>query len=485
MRKFGCGVVLVALSACGAEGPVSDDPNEVDVVVVSAMSDQEKALYALRVAGFAAEEVVPFQEGFLVQGDIYLRTSDLVARTDLAVQKGYWCGQNEYRNFSDADSCFFNPIQMNMSTGIAIVYEETDPNFALRNGFRLAAAHWSQAHDHLGHGSDLYIDGAIPHKQPMFFNIAIRTQDLGPNGPIAVAEWPFIGPWGVEPGRSITINMNPVHFGITLNSINMTKLALHELGHTFGFAHPEAAGGNNNIRRISGTSSGTDYPTVMHADYNDTADPALYYDDNRSLVATYTHTSDLPATPNASFCDASTGFSLRNGCDVGEGDCDGEGTSAECKGTLECGRNRGPSWELPGDYDVCEKPASCAPYTGDNNDYCNSIDCPCGPLEGDCDLDSHCGGRLICGHDRGLAAGKSATWDLCILPPIPGCPTFKKADIASYAEFCSAECPCNLGEGDCDGDAECRGDLVCVTAGVALGYGNEYRVWDFCVSPEF
>jgi hypothetical protein len=275
-----------------------------------------------------------------------------------------------------------------------------------------------------------------------------------------------------------------VHFGITLNTANITKVAIHELGHTLGFAHPESSS-LTNIRHISGTSSGANYPTVMHKDYNDTPDPALYYDDNRSLVAMYTHTSDLPATPNASFCKASTGFSLRNGCDVGEGDCDSEGTPAECKGTLECGRNRGPSWELPSDYDVCEKPASCAPYDGDDVNYCNDIACPCGPLEGDCDLDSHCGGRLICGHDRGLAAGKSATWDLCILPPVPGCPTFNGTNIASYAEFCSVDCPCNLGEGDCDSDAECRGDLRCATAGVALGYGDDYRAWDFCVSPEF
>jgi hypothetical protein len=84
-----------------------------------------------------------------------------------------------------------------------------------------------------------------------------------------------------------------------------------------------------------------------------------------------------------------------------------------------------------------------------------------------------------------LAVGKPSSWDICILPPIPGCPTFDKTNIASYAEFCSPSCPCNLGEGDCDSDDECRGDLVCRTAGVALGYGSAYSAWDFCVSDTF
>jgi hypothetical protein len=32
---------------------------------------------------------------------------------------------------------------------------------------------------------------------------------------------------------------------------------------------------------------------------------------------------------------------------------------------------------------------------------------------------------------------------------------------------------------------QCRGDLVCVTAGSALGYGGAQANWQFCVSPEF
>jgi len=481
-RWIGWAAALLLLNACGAEGGVAAGDDEVDVIRVSAMTDEEKALYALTAAGFSLDEVVPFEEGYLVDGDIYVRTSDLVARTNLAVEKGYWCGQNQYRLLNSNTSCFFNPIQANMSTGIALVYDEIDPSVVLHEAFLAASLHWSQAHDHRGRGTDVYIDGGVEHKQPSFFNITIRARDLGPDKPVGAAEWPFLGNWGVEPGRTITINTNQAYWGIVYNTAALTKVALHELGHTLGFAHPESYGGaGNNFEHISGTSSGTSYSTVMHEYGVNVADPALYYDDNRSLVAMYPGTSDLPATNGDDFCKASTGFGMRNGCDVGEGDCDSENTSAECKADLECRRNVGAKWELPSNYDVCEKPASCAAYEGDDDNYCNDIHCPCGPLEGDCDLDSQCGGRLICGHDRGLAAGKSAAWDLCILPPIDGCPTFASPGI----EFCSTSCPCTLGEGDCDSDDECRGDLVCVTAGSALGYTGAHATWQFCVSPEF
>jgi hypothetical protein len=92
---------------------------------------------------------------------------------------------------------------------------------------------------------------------------------------------------------------------------------------------------------------------------------------------------------------------------------------------------------------------------------------------------------LICGKDLGPAVGKPNNWDICTLPPIPGCPVFDKDEIATYGEFCSTSCPCNLGQGDCDSDAECRGELKCRTAGSALGYGGAQATWQFCVGPDF
>ncbi len=45
--------------------------------------------------------------------------------------------------------------------------------------------------------------------------------------------------------------------------------------------------------------------------------------------------------------------------------------------------------------------------------------------------------------------------------------------------FCSPSCPCNLGQGDCDTDADCLGDLVCGTDnGAASGCGATV---DVCV----
>jgi hypothetical protein len=502
---FSVCAVAVLVSACGGNGgevggdfaevEVAGGAQEVDVVRISAMSDEEKALHVLEVAGFARERIVPDEDGFLVDGDISFSTADLVARANDAMEKGYWCGRNQFAEFNSNTSCLFEPIQMNMSTGIALIYFDPDQNIddgewnpILRNAFLNAARFWSQAHDSAGHGSELYIDGRSVHKKPSFFNIEIRFEDLGSTGPIAKARWPVLGTFGVYPGSRITVNSNAAFLNITFNTTNLSKVAIHELGHTLGFAHPESFGGAGvNFQHIAGSSSGTGYGTVMHSDYNSTPMPALYPDDEFSLVSMYSNwANDLPATPNSGFCKESTGAQMRNGCDVGEGDCDGEGTDTECKDSLECINAAGEKWELPSHYDVCEKPSSCPTFQSSaSSDYCNNIACPCGPWEGDCDLDSQCGGRLICGTDLGPAVGKGSTWDICILPPIPGCPVFNKASISGYGEFCSTACPCNLGEGDCDSDDECRGDLKCVTAGSALGYGGAQASWEFCVSDDF
>jgi hypothetical protein len=475
--------------ACGTEPAINgnDDRQRVDVVRIAAMTDEEKALWVLERFGYDVELVVPIEDGYVVEGDIVFETEDLVARANALVKKGYWCGQALSELDSYVGNCQFEPIQMNMSTGIALTYVDgSDPisDAFLRMAFLAAARYWSQAHDKTGRGSELYIDGRVAHKKPSFYNIEIRVTNLGFE-PVARGRWPAYTIWGVRPGRMIEVNSAAGKPYATKNLTELTKAAIHELGHTLGFAH---AGEDTTIyEHIDGTESGTDYETIMQRYLADSPRPALSADDELSLVKMYSNwANDLPATPNDDFCKDTLGPQMRNGCDVGEGDCDSEGTDAECKDNLECAHDAGLRWELPSHYDVCEKPATCSPYSvAANPDYCNSIECPCGPLEGDCDVNSHCGGRLICGKDLGLAVGKPESWDICILPPIPGCPKFKKSEIGTYAEFCSESCPCNLGEGDCDNDDECRGELRCRTAGSALGYGGAQADWEFCVGPDF
>ena len=460
------------------------DERDVELLELSQATDEQKAMKVLESAGIGSDRITPFQDGYLVDGDIFVEQSDLVARANDMVEKGYWCGWNEFEQVNTNTSCFYDPIQMNYSTGIGLVYETSNLGLPLDWPFAKAAKYWSQAHNLSGVGSDVYIDGGATHKQGSYVNIEVSYEDLGSSGPIGYGTWPRWTTWGVAPGSKIVINQNAAYTFIWASTVKLTNVAMHELGHTLGFAHPEASS-LTNIEHISGTSSGTDYDTVMSASYSDDTVARLQYDDARSLVKKSSTISNMSATPDTAFCDPSTSFAMRNGCDVGEGDCDSINTSAECKFDLRCTADIGAKYELPANYDVCTKAASCTAYDeAADADYCNNIDCPCGVLEADCDAHTDCGGRLRCGWDRGAAIGRPSSWDVCILPEISGCPDF---DSASWDwSFCTAGCPCNLMEGDCDTDADCRGSLVCgQNVGDELGFGSAAASWDLCVSPEF
>jgi hypothetical protein len=81
-------------------------------------------------------------------------------------------------------------------------------------------------------------------------------------------------------------------------------------------------------------------------------------------------------------------------------------------------------------------------------DYCRDFG-PCGAGEGDCDSDSECADDLICDFVSGTDYCSSAPGE-CSLP-------------VGHADYCrTSGCgPCDEGEGDCDNDGECAGDLYC------------------------
>jgi hypothetical protein len=63
----------------------------------------------------------------------------------------------------------------------------------------------------------------------------------------------------ISPGQIITLNTAA---DVEAFPAAMKKyLAMHELGHTLGFVHPEGA---SSSQHIPGTSGGTSYTTVMH-----------------------------------------------------------------------------------------------------------------------------------------------------------------------------------------------------------------------------
>jgi hypothetical protein len=179
-----------------------------------------------------------------------------------------------------------------------------------------------------------------------------------------------------------------------------------------------------------------------------------------------------PRSPATTFCSAQCP------CDVGQGDCD---SSAECRPGLACVANAGPKYGLPSNYDVCEAPSACADFSAANPSkvFCTNPDCPCTYGEGDCDTDQQCGGELVCRTNAGYAVGLPDNYDICVYPTDTGCNVYDPASPSTT--FCSTACPCDLGEGDCDSDAECRPGLKCkANVGSHFGLPADY---DVCVKP--
>jgi len=134
-------------------------------------------------------------------------------------------------------------------------------------------------------------------------------------------------------------------------------------------------------------------------------------------------------------------------CDEGQGDCD---SNAECDDGLSCVKYQGASWGLPWYVDVCQ--SECHVGADGAYNYC-SEDCPCDEGQGDCDTDDECGEGLTCVDDVGSRYGYVWYTDVCA------------SDCHVWADgaynFCSEDCPCVEGEGDCDSDDECGDGLVC------------------------
>lgn len=153
-------------------------------------------------------------------------------------------------------------------------------------------------------------------------------------------------------------------------------------------------------------------------------------------------------------------------CGAGKGDCD---SNADCAEGLTCVADVGPSYGYGSGIDVCE--ATCS--TGANGDwgYCTA-GCPGDIGEGDCDSNADCLPGLVCKMDVGASYGFDPTMDMCERPCASGPP--------GGWSFCSASCPCGIGEGDCDSDSQCAPGLFC-RANVGADYGYSADM-DVCVS---
>ena len=131
-----------------------------------------------------------------------------------------------------------------------------------------------------------------------------------------------------------------------------------------------------------------------------------------------------------------------NLCEEDEGDCDNDD---QCKENHKCGTDncRRSMPGLHSQFDCC--------YNEDE-DFC-TIHNLCGDKEGDCDSDDMCQEGLLCGLNNCPASlGFDSDVDCCYL------------SIVGMDDFCTADNPCGVDEGDCDSNNECQTSLICDTA---------------------
>ena len=122
----------------------------------------------------------------------------------------------------------------------------------------------------------------------------------------------------------------------------------------------------------------------------------------------------------------------------------------DCEGSLVCGTANCGDFRRNGIRDssknCCRKPA-LYDWT-----FCSS-DSPCGLGEGDCDRREDCNAdeRLECGRNncRDFDSSVSPGKDCC------------RESVNFDWNYCSPLHQCGAGEGDCDSDDECSGDLLC------------------------
>ena len=89
-----------------------------------------------------------------------------------------------------------------------------------------------------------------------------------------------------------------------------------------------------------------------------------------------------------------------------------------------------------------------------HDSYCNNHNNTCGIGEGDCDLDLDCKENLVCGYDNCNGSTFDSTDDCCDVPT-------KILDCDGGDSCCTFQNLCDIGEGDCDSDFDCMGELVC------------------------
>jgi len=142
-------------------------------------------------------------------------------------------------------------------------------------------------------------------------------------------------------------------------------------------------------------------------------------------------------------------------CGVGQGDCDHD---SDCAVNLICGVDNCHKFE--GKESVNETMDCCMQVTCDAGPQawscCTNSGNGCNEGEGDCDSDYDCANNLVCGVNncQEFNPDAHADADCCIQP-------LKNGTNLDWNKACTNHTQCQAGQGDCDHDQNCQGDLIC------------------------
>ena len=151
-------------------------------------------------------------------------------------------------------------------------------------------------------------------------------------------------------------------------------------------------------------------------------------------------------------------------CLEGEGDCDGHD---ECAGDLICDANRGAEFGMPSGHDICSA-AECIRGAGPGEPDACSATCRCGEGRGHCTSDAGCEGDLKCtanGAAYGYAENVQVCESICV-----------RGQVAGEPDVCSEQCKCSVGRGHCLSADDCEAGLACLPEGPRFGYGGDIAV---------
>ena len=229
-----------ALLALGCSGAPEESSSQGDTTE----DVQARVTRILEMRGFDTTGLVfTAEETVVVEDDIIIQIKDVLAWESANIEKGYFFGS------------------VTAPATIHLVNEAANPiSAAWQWAFFLAAGNWNEKTTNLFIGGF----GAVP---PGAKVITVRKASLSPPNTTTWARATF--PSGGNPGPTITLNKDyfqPGACGGTSTSIEnipsnqALKVAIHEMGHTFGFAHP---GDGSHIPFTANLQNDPNYSTVM------------------------------------------------------------------------------------------------------------------------------------------------------------------------------------------------------------------------------